>query len=51
MTSTIEEMETDARPRLNDPAVVDRIIRDFTTDVLGLVGRADFMGRCSGPIT
>lgn len=37
---------------LNDANVVDRIIRDFTSEVLGMVGRADFMAlldfRCRG---
>ncbi|WP_433703732.1 hypothetical protein [Paraburkholderia sacchari] len=32
-------------PYLNEPAVVDRIIRNFTRDVIELVGREDFMAR------
>lgn len=30
---------------LNTSAVVDRIVRDFTSEVLGLVGRDDFMAQ------
>ncbi|HEY4805697.1 MAG TPA: hypothetical protein VIH96_24035 [Paraburkholderia sp.] len=33
------------RPYLNDAAIVDRLIRDFTCEALGLVGREDFMAR------
>jgi hypothetical protein len=30
---------------LNTANVIDRIIRDFTSEVLGMVGRADFMAQ------
>lgn len=34
-----------ALPSLREPAVVDRLIRDFTREIIGLVGRGDFMAR------
>ena len=45
MTDTRENIETDARPRLSEPRVVDRLIRDFTVETLGIIGRQDFMAR------
>jgi hypothetical protein len=45
MTSTADNIEPDVRLRLNDPRVVDQLIRDFTLETLGLIGRQDFMAR------
>jgi hypothetical protein len=47
MTRTGEEIETDERPRLDDPAVVDRLVRRFTAhalDILAPPRHPDFMG-------
>ncbi|WP_152693214.1 hypothetical protein [Caballeronia mineralivorans] len=35
----------DAQPSLGDFVVVDRLIRDFTVETLGLLGHQDFMAR------
>lgn len=45
MARTRENIEMDARPRLNEPSVADRLIRNFTVETLGLIGRQDFMAR------
>lgn len=48
MTNARESIETDALPRLNDPAVVDRLVRRFTAealDVLAKPDRPDLMAR------
>jgi len=45
MTNTRENIETDTRPRLNEPCVVDRIIRDWTMNVFSMVGTDGFMAK------
>jgi hypothetical protein len=45
MTRTRENIETDGRPRLAEPSVVDRLIRDWTINVLGMVGTDGFMAK------
>ncbi|MGF6608818.1 hypothetical protein OKW45_003740 [Paraburkholderia sp. WSM4175] len=43
MRSADTQPDATNRPHLNETAVVDRLIRDFTRTALDAVGRADFM--------
>lgn len=45
MTDTGENIETGARPSLADPNMVDRLIRDWTMNVFGMVGTPGFMAK------
>lgn len=41
MTNTRENIQTDGRSPLNDPAVVDRLVRRFTTEALDILAKPD----------
>lgn len=45
MTGTRENIETDTRPWLNEPRVVDRIIRDWTINALDTLTKPDALAR------
>lgn len=45
MIAAGENIERDARLSLNEPRVVDRIVRDWTIKVFGMVGSDGFMAK------
>jgi hypothetical protein len=44
MTNTRENIQTDARPRLNEPDVLSRLARHFTAETLNILAKPDHPG-------